>query len=60
MDKITEMTGSTNYIASFIICDFFLLATIVCVCLIDKVIIICDFFLLATIVCVCLSDKVIY
>lgn len=36
MDKITEMTGSPNYLASFIICDIFLVFTIVCVCIIDK------------------------
>ena len=37
MDTFTEMTGSMNYVAPFVICDILLVATIVCICLIDKV-----------------------
>ncbi len=37
MDKITELTGSTNYIAPFVICDILLVGTIICTCFIGKV-----------------------
>jgi len=36
MDKITEMTGSPNYLAPFLISDVLLLATMACIYLIDK------------------------
>ncbi|XP_023337113.1 major facilitator superfamily domain-containing protein 6 [Eurytemora carolleeae] len=36
MDKITELTGSTNYIAPFVICDILLVGTIICTCFIGK------------------------
>ena len=35
MDKITYMTGSTNYIAPFLLCDVLLLGALTCVCFLD-------------------------
>jgi len=35
MDKITYMTGYTNYVAPFLISDLFLLGTLICVCFLD-------------------------
>jgi len=35
MDKITYMTGYTNYVAPFLISDVFLLGVLICVCFLD-------------------------
>merc|ERR1719474_2149743 len=36
MDKITEITGSPNYIAPYVISDVLLVCTLICTCLISK------------------------
>jgi len=35
MDKITEMTGSTNYVAPFVISDILLIITFICICFVQ-------------------------
>ena len=47
MDKITEMTGSTNYVAPFIISDILLLITMITLCFVDGVRIIINFIYVA-------------